>query len=101
VVEVETASELKQDDQHPKKTIQVSVYTTSGAYPRKGSESVKSDDLVEKILKQAQHALHLTDVTGWEATVDGKVIDPHKTYEQNHLSGTVVVHWGPREGGGG
>jgi hypothetical protein len=97
---METQSQLKGDDKHPK-TVQVSVYTTSGAYPRKGSESVKPDDLVEKILKEAQRALHLTDVTGWEATVDGHVIDPHKTYQQNHLAGTVVVHWGPREGGGG
>ncbi|MEY9283586.1 hypothetical protein [Bradyrhizobium yuanmingense] len=100
VVEMETENVLKQDHKHPK-TIQASVYTTSGAFPRKGSESVKSDDLVDKILKQAQHALHLTDVTGWEATVDGNVIDPNKTYEQNHLTGTVVIHWGPREGGGG
>lgn len=95
-----TESELKQDDKHPK-TIEVSVYTTSGAYPRKGSDSVKPDELVEKILKKAQHELHLTDVTGWEATVDGKIIDPKTTYQQNHLAGTVVIHWGPREGGGG
>jgi hypothetical protein len=100
VIEVETESELKQDDKHSK-TIQASVYTTSGAFPRKGSESVKADDLVQKILEQAQHALHLTDVSGWEATVDGKIVDPNKTYEQNHLTGTVVIHWGPREGGGG
>ena len=39
--------------------------------------------------------------SGWEATVDGKVIDPNKTYQQNHLTGRVVVHGGPREGGVG
>ena len=97
---MEKESELKQDDKHPK-TVQASVYTTSGAFPRKGSESVKADDLLQKILTQAQHALHLTDVSGWEATVDGKIVDPNKTYEQNNLMGTVVIHWGPREGGGG
>jgi maltooligosyltrehalose synthase len=92
-------TELKQDDKH--KTVQVSVYTTSGAYPRKGSESVKADERVEKFLKKAQRELHLTDVNGWEATVDGNIIDPNRSYEDNHLSGTVVIHWGPREGGGG
>jgi hypothetical protein len=93
-------TEQKHEDGHSK-TVHVSVYTTSGAYPRKGSESVKGDEVVEKCLKEAQHELHLTDVNGWDATVDGKVIDPHKTYHDNHLTGTIVIHWGPHEGGGG
>ena len=42
---MEKESELKQDDKHPK-TVQASVYTTSGAFPRKGSELMKADDLV-------------------------------------------------------
>ncbi len=79
----------------------VSVYTTSGAYPRHGHEKVKPTEIVADFLREAAKALHLTDTSGWVATVDGREIDASRSFADNHLAGMVKIHWGPREGGGG
>lgn len=79
----------------------VAVYTTSGAYPREGHKREKATEIVAEFLQKAAHALHLTDTNGWVATVDGRDINPAQTFAENHLTGTVTIHWGPREGGGG
>lgn len=81
--------------------ILVSVYTTSGAYPRHGHEKVKPTETVADFLGEAAKALHLTDTAGWVATVDGREIDASRSFADNHLVATVKIHWGPREGGGG
>lgn len=87
---------LKED-----RTLRAKVVTTSGNYPRKGYEEVKRKERVEKFLKEAARALHLTDVTGWVATVAGNEINPDKTLEENGLEDKVEIHWGPAVGGGG
>lgn len=81
--------------------IEVAVYTTSGAFPEHGHRMAKGTDLVNEILSKAAKALHLADTSGWVATVDGQEIDTSKSYVENNLAGTVTIHWGPREGGGG
>ena len=81
--------------------VAVAVYTTSGAYPSEGHERVKITETVGEILSKAGSTLKLTDTTNWLATVDGREIDPSKSYEANDLKGTLAIHWGPREGGGG
>ena len=81
--------------------VQVSVVTTSGAYPRKGTESVPAHQPVQRFLDEAKRALHLTDTNDWVATVNGQPIDPNKSYVDNGLTGKVAIQWGPREGGGG
>lgn len=77
------------------------VYTTSGAYPRQGHKREKVTEIVTDFLHEAARALRLTDTSGWIATVDGLDIDPAKSFAENRLTGTVTIHWGPREGGGG
>jgi hypothetical protein len=81
--------------------VDVSVYTTSGSYPRSGFEKQPISAVVNKVLEEAKRSLQLTDTTNWIARIDGKEIDPAKTYRDNHLSGKVKIQWGPREGGGG
>ena|SRR5688572_15735119 len=81
--------------------VDVSVYTTSGAYPKKGSKKVKAQGLISEELDRAKHHLKLTDTSGWVVLVDGKKIDASRSFTANGLTGTVVIHWGPREGGGG
>lgn len=81
--------------------VAVRVYTTSGSFPGQADKRVKVTEIVGEILGQAAKALQLTGTNGWVATVDGRDIDPNKTYLENHLTGTVTIHWGPREGGGG
>jgi hypothetical protein len=85
---------------HPA-TVQVSVYTTSGAFPAKGQEKVESTEVIADFLSKAAKALHLTDTTGWVATVDGREINTARSFAEDGLRGSVKIHWGPREGGGG
>ncbi len=81
--------------------IEVAVVTTSGRYPATGFDKVALHEPVETELKKAVKELHITDTTGWVARVNGKEIDPAKSYADNHLTGTVLVDYGPSEGGGG
>lgn len=81
--------------------VAVAVYTTSGAFPGHGHKREKATEIIANFLSQAARALRLTDTSGWVATVDDREIDSTKSYAENNLSGTVTIHWGPREGGGG
>lgn len=81
--------------------VAVEVYTTSGAYPSKGPELVKITEIVGEILSKAGNILKLMDTKDWKAEVDGREIDPSKSFEANELKGTFTIQWGPREGGGG
>lgn len=97
---VEISTSYKDKDHKPT-VIFVKVVTTSGTFPRHGYEREKPSDLVSKLLRKVAHALHLTDVSTWVATVEGQEIDPEKTYAENGLTETVTIQWGPKEGGGG
>lgn len=81
--------------------LEVSVITTSGVFPRHGEQHVQPAETVDDVLRKAAHALHLTDTSGWVVTSDGREINPAVSFAQNGLAGTVELHWGPREGGGG
>jgi len=83
------------------KRIEVTVYTTSGAFPGQGHKQEKLSDIVGDLLEKAAKALGLADTTNWVATVDGQEIDPLKSFAENGLTETATIHWGPREGGGG
>lgn len=95
----EKDKENKEDKEE--KHLKAQVYTTSGSYPQDGYASVKATDPVSELLKKAKEKLRLTDTEGWDASVGGNLIDPNKTYQQNGLTGTVTIQWGPHEGGGG
>ena len=79
----------------------VRVFTTSGAFPHKGEERVRSTEIVDVVLREAARALHLTDTNGWIGLVDGSAIDTSRSFAADGLTGTVAIHWGPPEGGGG
>lgn len=97
-VEIESNSKNKG---HKPDLILVKAVTTSGTFPHNTYEHENPTDIVAKFLQKAKHALQLTDVSGWIATVDGLAITPEKTYAENGLSETITIQWGPREGGGG
>lgn len=79
----------------------VSVYTTSGSFPRHGTRRVRATRIVNDFLKVAARKLRLTDTTGWIVSADGRDINPALSFAENGLAGTVTLNWGPREGGGG
>lgn len=81
--------------------VEVVVLTTSGTYPATGTERVPANQKVRQQLRKAAKELGLTDTDAWVAKVNGQEIDPEKSYDDNHLTGSVRIDWGPREGGGG
>jgi hypothetical protein len=91
----------QQDDRHGEDHLQVVVLTTSGAFPKEGSDRVPSNQPIKVELQKAQKELEIADTTGWIVTVGGSEIDPSKSYLENGLKREVKLDWGPREGGGG
>jgi hypothetical protein len=84
-------------DQH----LEVMIVTTSGTWPESGSERVPSHQKVRVELEKASKHLHITNTTGWIATVSGRAIDIEKSYQENGLAESIVIDYGPSEGGGG
>jgi hypothetical protein len=81
--------------------VEVTVVTTSGTWPSSGAEQVPIHQKVRVQLEKAARYLEITNTDGWIATVGGREIDIEKSYLDNQLSGTVVIDFGPRQGGGG
>jgi hypothetical protein len=81
--------------------VEVAVVTTSGRFPAEGTERVAAHQPVSNELKKAVKELKIVDTTNWIALVGEKEIDPNKSYVENQLTGTVIIDYGPREGGGG
>jgi hypothetical protein len=81
--------------------IEVIVVTTSGTFPTTGVDEIPVHQLVSMELAKATKALEITDTTGWVARVNGTEIDVNKSYTDNHLSGSITIDFGKREGGGG
>lgn len=81
--------------------IEVVVVTTSGRYPTTGTDEVPVHQPVSVQLAKAARALEITDTSGWVARVNGAEIDANKSYTDNHLSGSITIDYGKREGGGG
>lgn len=86
---------------NPDSHVDVAVVTTSGRYPAQGTNRVAAHEPVSVELKKAVKELKIVDTTGWIARVAGVQIDPNKSYVDNHLTGTVIIDYGPPEGGGG
>jgi hypothetical protein len=81
--------------------VQVRVVTTSGSFPKHGYERAPINQPVKVILQHAAKALEIVDTAGWVARVEDREIDPNRNYQDNNLSGKIVIDYGPREGGGG
>lgn len=81
--------------------VEVAIVTTSGRVPAEGTERVAAHQPVNNELKKAVKELKIVDTTNFIARVGEKEIDPNKSYVENQLTGTVIIDYGPREGGGG
>jgi hypothetical protein len=81
--------------------VEVAIVTTSGRFPAEGTERVAAHQPVNNELKKAVKELKIVDTTNFIARVGEKEIDPIKSYVENQLTGTVIIDYGPREGGGG
>lgn len=81
--------------------VQVRVVTTSGSFPKEGFERVPINQPVKVVLHKAADALKITDTNNWVARVGEGELDVAKSYSDHHLTGQVVIDYGPKEGGGG
>ena len=85
----------------PETHVEVIIVTTSGLYPLTGTDRVSAHQPIRNQLAHAAHKLGIVDTDGWIARAGGREIDVEKNYLENHLTGTVTIDYGPREGGGG
>lgn len=85
----------------PDRFVLVSVFATAGVFPAEGALRVKVSTPVSEVIARAAKALGVVPGTDWIVTAGERDINPGLTFEQNGLSGTVELGWGPREGGGG
>lgn len=81
--------------------LQVEVVTTSGSWPKEGYETIPSHQKVKIVLKQAVDSIQIVSTDKWVAKVKGREINPEINFEENNLSGTITIDFGPSEGGGG
>lgn len=79
----------------------VMVVTTSGTWPAEGFDETPAHQKVRQQLEKAAKGLRLTETTNWFAQVNGVEIDVEKNYLELNLSGSIIIDYGPREGGGG
>lgn len=96
------AEHAQEADKHKEHDVAVAVITPVGIYPdeedfRREPETTK----IEKVLKDAADKLKITNTSDWVAKVDGRKLDPHKTFKQEHLNGIVEIEYHKHEGGGG
>ena len=91
---------VSRKDAHPDAVL-VTVVTTAGTFPAEGVKRYPSAIAIADVLAKAGDRLRLTDTAGWIVTSANRDIDQHLTFAQAGLAGTVVLEWGPREGGGG
>jgi hypothetical protein len=89
------------NNDNPDSHVEVAVVTTSGRFPAEGTERVASHQPVNNELNKAVKELKIVDTTNFIARVGEREIDPNKSYVENQLTGTVIIDYGPREGGGG
>ena len=90
-------------NQRDRNFVEVTISTTSGLFPASGTDRVPVHQKVRVQLDKAARELRLTDTATWVATVGNppRTINPDQSYEENGLSETVEINWGPEHGGGG
>jgi len=88
-------------EENHEKFVEARVVTTSGIYPEAGFDRVPEHEVVNVVLKKADHTLHITNTAGWIAVVGGRKIEITKSFRDNALSGRVELDWGPDHGAGG
>ncbi len=90
---MENNSPSDHDNDKRKQSIEVAVVTTSGSFPEEGFKKVPIGEKVREIIEHAIKELKITDTT--------TAINIDTDYAENHLSGQIVIDYGPPDGGGG
>jgi hypothetical protein len=89
-------------DKHKEHDVAVAVITPVGIYPDEYDFRREPENtVIEKVLKAAAEKLKITNTSDWVAKVDGRKLDPNRTFKQEHLSGIVEIEYHKHEGGGG
>ena len=96
------ADQALEADKHKEPDVAVAVLTPKGIYPDEDDFRREPETtLIAKVLKDAADKLKITNTSDWIAKVDGRQVDPNKTFKQEHLTGIVEIEYHKHEGGGG
>jgi len=84
------------------KPLGVAVITPLGPFPNDDDyRRAYEGERIQSVLDLVKEAQHLTDTSDWVVKVDGRTLDPNKTFSEEHLSCVVEIEWHKAEGGGG
>jgi hypothetical protein len=83
------------DAQESIEHVEVSVRTPGGTWPTEGFFIVPAAQRIVLQLEHTAKSLKLENRQGWAASVDGKRLDPTRSYRENSLSGRVCIDYGP------
>jgi hypothetical protein len=87
---------------HKQHDVAVAVITPVGVYPDEETfRRVNEMTVIAEVLKLAAEKYNITNTADWVAKVDGKKIDPNRTFKKEDLFGIVEIEWHKHEGGGG
>jgi hypothetical protein len=75
--------------------VEVAVNTPNGSWPTEGFFYAPARQHVARQLRHAVLELGISDTSGWEASADGRRLDVQASFIENHLSGRVVIRYGP------
>jgi hypothetical protein len=86
----------QQNARNGEQHLQVVVVTTSGTFPKDGSDRVPAHQPVKVELHKVQKELEIADTVGWIVTVGNTEIDPDKSYADNGYA-RPKSHVGPKQ----
>lgn len=81
--------------------VEVRVITTSGNFPAHGFESFHEQQKVGVALSQAAAKLKLHNTSTWAATLNGRTLNPDRSFGENNIPDESEIFWGPVAPGGG
>ena len=87
---------------HREHDVAVAVITPVGIFPDdEDFRRIPKTEVISEVLAEAAKELKLTNTSDWVASVEGREIDVHRTFREEHLAGIVEIEWHKHEGGGG
>jgi len=101
---MDQALDLRAEEADKRKAhdVAVVVITPKGIYPDEDDfRRVAETTVIAEVLKAAADKLKITNTSDWIAKVDGRRIDPSKTFKNEKLSCIAEIEYHKHEGGGG
>jgi hypothetical protein len=80
----------------------VAVVTPKGFFPNDDDyRRAYANERIQTLLDAVKNKQGITNTDGWVVTVNERVVDPSKTFEEEGLKCVLDMEWHKAEGGGG